>query len=128
MVSMSTKKAFDKAISLLYDSDTESIPRLVIVNSDVKASINKAIDMDRNIFKSDSFILTCQRGEEFETIQLKGSLNLTLHNILASAGYAKNMILTVENVISKFVKGHKVERTIKLIYVVISRDEEDVKE
>jgi hypothetical protein len=110
--------------TMLSESDKEVIPRIIMVDNRSKLwrlTVSKAIDLDSAIFKSDDYILTCRRylNDELELRKFKGNLNLALHNVLTCIDDTDNMIITVENLVHKYFKGKKIQRSIKLVYIVL---------
>lgn len=120
MLSTCTLSALDKIMLLLTDVEVKSVPRIIVVDSDWRKTITNAITLDKGIMKGEKFIVTVQFAS-MNTLQQKGSLELSLHNVLASMDKPSNMVVTVENIVTKFVKGRKLEQTFKLSYIVIRK-------
>lgn len=124
MKSDNSKDKLNELLSMLTQSDKEAVPRFVMLdqgNNKWREDITKAIDLDMNIFKSDNFVLTCKRplDDKAEPMEFKGNLYLALHNVLAYVDENESMVITVQNIVSKFIKGVKATRTIKLVYIVV---------
>jgi hypothetical protein len=123
MLSISSKNTFYELCTMMTESEIGLVPRVIMVNSSNNSwrqEITKAIDLDRNIFKGSNFVLTCKRhlNGKCEEFKFKGDLDLSLHNVLASVKSNDNMLITVENIVTSFIKGRKIEKTVKLIYIV----------
>jgi len=109
---------------MLTESEKEAIPRIIMVNSNNKLwrqTIAKAIDIDASTFKSDNYVITCRRylNDELEQDEFKGSLKLSLHNALTHIDDTDNMIISVENLAYKYLKGMRLQKSIKLVYIVL---------
>lgn len=113
----------EELFTMLSESDKEAVPRIIIVKNNKlwREEITSGVNQDISIFKSNNFVVTCKRhlDDELESNKFKGDLYLALHNALTYLDETDNMIITVENIISKFVRGAKASRTIKLVYIVI---------
>jgi len=118
MLSTCTLSALDKIMLLLTDVEVKSVPRIIVVDSDWRKTITNAITLDKGIMKGERFIVTAQ-FTSMNTLQQKGSLELALHNVLACMHKPSNMLITVENIVTKFVKERKIEKINKLSYIVI---------
>lgn len=118
MLTTNTISALDKLIPLLGDNEVKAVPRIIVVDSDWRKSITDGIFLDRPVFTGTQFNISCQFASSSK-IEFKGSLELALHNVLASVERPGNMVITVENIITKFVKGVKAKRSMKLVYIVL---------
>lgn len=124
MISDNSKNNVNELLSILTESDKEAIPRIIMVNCNNKLwkqTIAEAIDRDRILFKSDSYVITCRRylGDGFEVREFKGQLSLTLQSILTCIDEIDNMVITVKNLSYIYIKGKKLQKIIKLVYIII---------
>ncbi len=124
MLTDNSKNKLNELLSMLNQTDIEVVPRIIMVTKDDKnwrETITKGIIQDISIFKSSEFTLSCKRyfGDELESMKFKGDLCLALHNVLASLNGIESMVITVENTMRRFPKGIKVEKTMKLVYIVL---------
>jgi len=111
-------------ITMLSESDKGAVPRIIMVGSRNKLwrqIIAEGIDLDSGMFKSSEYVLSCRRysNDELELKKFNGCLKLALHNLLTCVKDTDNMIITVENMVYKFLKGVRVQRTIKVVYIVL---------
>lgn len=124
MLTDNSKTKLNELLTMLNQSDIEVVPRVIVVTKDNKnwrETITKGVYQDISIFKSSDFIISCKRhlNDELESKKFKGDLCLALHNVLASLNGTVSMVITVENIMCKFTKGIKVEKTTKLVYIVL---------
>lgn len=124
MLSANARNMFEKLTSLLTESDMGVVPRLIVVNEnskDWRQTVINGVTIDKDVFHSDDFVINCKwyLDDELQEEIFKGSLQLALHNMLTAVIKTDSMIVTVQNKISKFWKGRKVERDMKLVYIVL---------
>ena len=121
---MISGNSMEQLFAMLTESDKEVIPRIIMLNSSDKVwkeTITKAIDKDRILFKSDSYVITYRRylSDGYEVKEFKGCLDVALNNILACVKESDNMVITVKNLSYNYIKGRRAQANIKLVYIVL---------